>query len=53
MLMSLCLVLWMLMIVRPVFSGVFMFMNFGPLAVAVFMKMLVRMLVGMCMRMVV
>jgi len=36
-----------IVVVRPVLSRVIMVMNFGPLAVAMFMKVLVKMFVGM------
>ena len=53
MFMSLCLVPRMIMIVRPVLSSVIMVMNLGSLAVAMFMKVLVEMFVGMGVGMVV
>ena len=46
MLMSLRLMTRVLMVVRPVLTGVLMVMNFAPLAVGVLMKMLMRVLVG-------
>jgi len=53
MFMSLCLMPRMIMIVRPVLSGVIMVMNLGFLAVAMLMKVLVEMFVGMVVSMVV
>jgi hypothetical protein len=47
MLMLLRLMPWVLMVVSPVLAGVFMVMNFGRLAMTVFMKMLMGVLVGM------